>query len=378
MDASYNNKLNIGKIILKNKLLIVFFVLAFTIGSTIIVFLIPNRYTAKVSAVPPKLSTSTMENLFSGLTSSLKDIGLSKLGAKIETTYSFLVILDSRFVKDSIIFKYRLDTVYKVPFSRMTKLRETFEGNLDVILEPEGNYVISITDEDPYRAAQMANDYVAISNFLAQKISQEESRFNREYLEKRLASIENQLSEVINGLQKFSQSTLIFSPEEQAKAISSSYIDLKATKITQEVLYELLKQKYGESDPTTLSQKTLVQGLEKKLSEVENKPGFLGNFPLKSLTKVGADFLRLYAEFETLMKVKALLIPYLEESRINENRQMRYLIVVDPALPPDQKSWPKRSLIILGSFVGSFVLILTFLLVGNSARNYFTSLAKEQ
>ncbi len=364
-------------LLLKFKWLIISFVFVVTLASLIFSLLLPNQYTAKVNAVPPKTTASSMESLIGGLSSTLKDIGLAKLGGKTDGMYSFLVILDSRAVKDSLISKYRFDTVYNIPKSKMTKLRERFEENLEVTLEPEGNYVIYFTDEDPIRAANVANDYVSIANFVAQKIVQTEASYNRKYLENRIASIDTLINMLMDSLQQFSQRNLIFSPEEQSKAISSSYVDLKANKISQEILYELYKSKYGENDPLTSSQRNILQSLNQKLLEFENKPGYVGNFPLKRLTKVGGEFLRLYAEIETYTKVKSFLLPYLEENRLNEHRQMQYLIVLDKAVPPDQKSKPKRSLIVIGSFLGSIFLISFVLFVVDAISNFIRE-AKNQ
>lgn len=363
-------------LLFKYKWLIVVFVSVITIASVVVSLLLPNQYTAKVNAVPPKTTTSSMESLIGGISSTLKDIGLAKLGGKSDGVYSFLVILDSRVLKDSLINKYRFDTVYNIPKSKMTKLRKRFEENLEVTLEPEGNYIVYFTDEDPVRAANVANDYIEIANFVAQRIVQTEATYNRKYLESRIANIDTLINSLLDSLQKFSQKNLIFAPEEQAKAISSSYIDLKASKISQEILYELYKSKYGENDPLTFSQKNILESLKQKLNEFENKPGYIGNYPLKTLTKVGGEFLRLYTEMETYTKVKSFLLPYLEENRLNEHRQMQYLIVLDRAEPPDQKSKPKRSLIVLGSFFGSFILISFLIIVIDAVSNFLREAKK--
>ncbi len=361
-----DNEIQYGKytirLLIRNKIIIIIFVLLSTIFAAIIAFRLPNEYTAIANTVPPKTSTSTLENMLGGITSTLKDIGLAKLSGKTEGIYSFLVILDSRAVKDSIIRKYRFDTLYKIPMNKISKLREAFENNLEISLEIEGNYTISFTDKDPVRAANVANDYVLISNSIAQQLMQEEAKFNRSYLEQRIEGIEETLNQIIDSLQKFSQEKLIFAPIEQSKAISLSYTDLKANKIAQEIIYNLYKTRFGENDPITLSQKTVVDNINQKLYEFENKPGFVGNYPLKSSAKVGSDFLRLYADFETFTKVKSFLLPILEETKLNEYRQFQYLIFLDKATPPDSKSRPKRSIIIGGTFFGAFVFI-SFLIV---------------
>ncbi len=376
-----NNEIRYGRyaiqLLVRRKILILTFVLLSTIISAVIAFMLPDEYTAIASAVPPKTSTSTLENMIGGISSTLKDIGLGKLGGKTEGVYSFLVILDSRAVKDSIINKYRFDTIYKIPMNQISKLREAFENNLEISLELEGNYTISFTDKDPIRAANVANDYILVANGIAQQLMQEEAKFNRSYLEQRLEGIEETLNRVVDSLQKFSQQKLIFAPLEQSKAISISYTDLKANKMAQEIIYNLYKTRFGENDPVTLSQKTIVDNINQKLYEFENKPGYVGNYPLKSSAKVGSDFLRLYAEFETYTKVKSFLLPVLEETKLNEYRKFQYLIFLDKATPPDTKSRPKRSIIIAGTCFGSFILISFLIVFVDSIRKSWNKIKLE-
>lgn len=374
--VSNGNTTNLIYLLMKYKKFLLIFVSILTLSSIIIAFLLPNQFTAVVNTIPPKTTASTMEGLLGGLSSTLRDIGLTKLTGKTEGMYSFLVILNSRSVKNSIIRKYRFDTVYNIPLTDFTKLRKAFENNLEISLEPEGNYTISFTDEDPIRAANVANDYVQIANLVAQDIFQKEARYNRRYLEERIQQIDNSLNLVLDSIQKFSRVNLVFSPLEQSKAIGQSYIDLKSTSMSQEILYDLFKSKYGENDPITVAQKNILDNVKRKLYEFENKPGFIGNYPLKEFAKVGGDFLRLYAEFETLTKVKSFLIPYLEENKLNENRNFQYLIVLDKAVPPDRKSKPKRSLIIAGTFLGSIILGIFIIVIVDSLTNYINQFKK--
>ena len=156
---------------------------------------------------------------------------------------------------------------------------------------------------------------------------------------------------------------------DQASSISSAYADIKAELIQQEIMHELLKNKYGENDPYTQIQKDLIAKIRNKVSEVESKPGFAGNFPLKNATSVGLEYLRLYAEYETFSKVKGFLQPMLEDARLDESRQTMSLVVVDPAVKPDKKSKPKRSIIVLGATFGGFALSILLVLLVNGYYN---------
>lgn len=361
-DTSFDS-MYILYLLLRFKWIIIAFVIIVTAAAGIIAFRMPNKYTATVNTVPPKTSGSAFENAMGNLSSALKDFGLTKLGGKSEGAYSFLVILDSKSVKDSIIRKYDFRKIYDIEESRPSLVVKQFEDNLEITAEAEGNYTISFTDEDPKRAAEVANLYVSVANSVSQKLFHEESSVNMLYLEDRLNGINSAINLISDSLQMYSSKKLVFSPLDQAKSISTALAELKAEVMKQEIVEQMMVNRFGADDPYTLQQRTIINGLKKQLSSATTEPGFAGNFPVNTAAKVGMEFMRLYAEFEAYNKVKAFLLPMLEESKLNVSRNTQTLFVVDKALPPDRKSAPKRSLILAGTFMGSFVLIVLIIII---------------
>jgi uncharacterized protein involved in exopolysaccharide biosynthesis len=71
----------------------------------------------------------------------------------------------------------------------------------------------------------------------------------------------------------------------------------------------------------------------------------------------------MFAEYETYTKVKAFLLPMLEEQKINAYRKTFSFIILDEAVPPDVKDGPRRSLYLLGAFFGSLFLGILFVVV---------------
>jgi tyrosine-protein kinase Etk/Wzc len=357
-------------LLFKYKIFIIIVLSVVFIVSIIISLLIPNEYTATVNTVPPKRNIgSLMENAMGNISSTLKEFGLTKFGGQGSEGYSYLVILNSRSVKDSMINKFNLAKVYDLPDSLRYKILKQLEDNLDIELEPLGNYTISVTDNSPARAADMANYYISISNFISERIFHTEAIKSREFIESRLNSIDSTLEVVSDSLEKYSSKTFLFSPLDQATSISKAYADIKAELIQQEIMQDLLKNRFGENDPYTLVQKELIDNIRSKLSTVENRPGFAGNFPLKNATAVGIEYLRLYTTYETFSKVKGFLLPMLEDAKLDETRETTSLLIVDTAEPPEKKSGPKRSLIVLGSEFGAFILSVMFILLLNGYRN---------
>ena len=338
-----------------------------------IAFLLPKWYASTVNLVPAMSGQETTGGASSAISSTLKEFGLTSLTGKTEGTYSYIVILQSRTVLDSIINLFELNKEYAIPKSEMIDLRKAVQANIEVDYEKEGNYTITVWDMDKNRAADIANTYVNIANGLAMDIFREDTRLSKEYFEDRLRIVDSSLSAIGNKMSKFSSSTLMFSPEDQAKAMSTSLAEIKAEQAKYDIFYEYYRKNFGETDPLASTFKKLSNEMDSKIKEIQTKPGFIGNFSLAEATGTGVDYMRYYTDFETMTKVKAFLLPMIEKIKSDEIKSVQNLIVVDQAIPADKKDKPKRSLIIAGGAVGSLVIAILCVFLFN----YFSELKQE-
>lgn len=351
------NALRIALILLKKKSLIIWTVILATLISVAIALILPKWYLSTVNCVPPKRTDEG--GIMNTVSSTLKNIGLTKLTGKgSNDTYSFLVILQSRTVVDSLINLFKLDKVYEIPKSQMILLRETFLENVYVGYEKEGNFTISVLDKNPQRAANIANKYIEIANSIAVDLAREEARLQTEHLEQRLDVTNEQIKKLTKLLQTFSKKYGVFSPEDQAKNFSSALAELKLQQLKYETYYDLTKKQYGESDPKTIEFKSLLNKIESQLDDVQNKPGFAGNFSVNNAASVGLEFIYLSADLEANTKLKTILIPMLEDARLDQVKNIENLYVLDKAIPADKKDRPRRALIVAGSAIGSLILII--------------------
>jgi tyrosine-protein kinase Etk/Wzc len=251
-------------LLFKNKWVIITGTLVGIIASVIIALMLPNWYKSTTNVVPPNDDETGLGSAISGISSALKEFGLTKLGGQGGEAYTYLVILESRTVKDSMIKKYELHKTYDIPDTNLIELRKEFEGNLDITYEKEGNYTISIWDKDANRAAIMANDYVQIANALAVRIARQEAKMNTEYLEKRIGKIDSTIDVLSNDLEKYSEKYMLFSFDEQAKAIASAYAEMKAQEMQYDIMYDMYKNTYGANDPMTQDLKSIKDGWTQK------------------------------------------------------------------------------------------------------------------
>ena len=357
------NSMKIISAIFRFKYFIIIFTILVTAAMAAYWFSQPNWYKSTVNLVPPKASGSAFESMMGNISSTLRNFGITKIGPKTDNSYSLNVILVSRTVKDSIIRKYNLRKIYQMEKAKAEELRAAFDENLDITVEMDGNYTISISDTDPVRASVMTNDYVDIANQLSMDIAKREASYNRNYLETRIKAIDSALAQTSDSLSKYSSKYQIYQPEEQATSIGKALIDIKSEIIKQEINLELMRVTYGENDPLTKVQERIIAELKNKLSSAENEPGFAGKFSMNQATGVGIEYMRLYSDYETAAKVKAYLGPILEEQKINEYRDTKAFLVLDKAIPPDKKDRPKRSVYIAGAFFGSIVLSVMFVVI---------------
>lgn len=319
-------------------------------------------YKATVNAFPATTEGTSFSGLLSGISSALPDIGLTQLG-QAEGGFSPLVILQSRRMLDTLIDLYNLAQLYDLPDSPRARLREYVAANIDVSFEREGNYLISVYHTDPKTAANMANHMVELANTFASELAQRQYRWQIEFLEKRLQSINASLQKAKDSLIQFAHRFQIIEPETQVQAAIESIAELRAQLMKSQIELQMLKQAYGENDPAVRAQQKIIESLQSQIQEMETQPGFFGKFALQKGAAVAIQYLELLTNVETYYKIKTLLIPMLEETQVKAQRFNRVLTVLDPAVPPDMKAKPKRSLYVFGAGIASFLFLLIGLIL---------------
>ncbi|GAB5466095.1 MAG: hypothetical protein Kapaf2KO_15310 [Candidatus Kapaibacteriales bacterium] len=325
-------------------------------------YVVEPQFKSYVNVVPPK--TSDDGGIGSAISSAMKNFGVSSLLGGDSEGYSMMVLLSSRTVKDSLIKEFDLINHYEIESGEMYKARKQLEANLEVEYEKEGNYIVSIWDTDPKLAAEMANRYIEITNIHAADIYRQETEHNLKFMDERMMMIERVIVENSDSLATFSSENKIFEPEKQAESYAKAISEIKLEKETADIAYNLAKNKYGQDSPETITQLNLLEELSKKVDQIENQPGFAGNFTLNNATSKAMRYYQLYANVEAFTKLRAIMMPMHEKMRLDAVKKQQYFYVVDEAIVAEKKDRPKRALIVLGATLGGLTIsILCVLLV---------------
>jgi len=338
------------EVILTWKRLIIINVIIVALFSTGVLFLFPNYYKSTASILPPKQqdifgSAAGASSLLRGLSGGGKLLG--NLG-KSSSTYNYLAILNSRTSMEEVIKKFDLMNVYGLNKKDRDKAVKQLEENILFEVQDDENITLDVYDKDPQRAADIANYFVELLNTTSIRLSTQEAKNNREFIEKRLVQCREDLRKSEDALKSFQEKKEIFISEDIKSSSVAAYAELYAMKAKKEI-------EIGVLEKTVPPENQFLRQLKSELSEISKK---VSSFP-----KAGLDGARLYREVVIQSKVLEFLLPVYEQARIDEQKDVPVLLVIDKAIPADRKAKPLRGIIImLIVFLSTTVCIVSALI----------------
>lgn len=336
-------------------------------------FVWPRKYRAECSFLPP-----VDDNVgFLGALSMTMRLGSS---SDIQGS-GFIPILRSKRIKDSLNVKYDFRKRYKE--KKLDRAYKAFDRKLDIDLELEegigANYIyafyVRFTDKDPVDAANIANDLVYYADRITAELTTQRQRNIREFLEKRLKEARDSLRQVEDSLRDFSIRTGVVIPSDQLSETVKILGAIETQIASSDVELTVAKTTYGEKHPQ-------VEAIEARLNELKKqRSAITGNLEtevgktlikLKQSPQYLLEHSRLYRETVSRNITVEFLEKQLEQARINEQRDAPVLRVLDRAVPPETRTWPIFTLMVLLGFL--FGALSAFLWIGwkewlNTIRN---------
>ena len=352
-------------IVLAERKLTVFWVTAgFAIVATIVSLLLPKYYTATVTLLPPQQNSSMGAALASQLGSlgGMAQLAGSSLGIK-NPNDMYVAMLKSRTVEDSMVQRFSLMQEYhKLYLSDARKAFEyytTVNGN-----GKDGLIHISVEDRDPNRAAELANSYIDEFRKLSEHLAITEASQRRLFYEKQLEQTKNHLGDAEEALKVTEQKTGLIQLDSQARALIESAATLRAQIAAKEVQIQGM-QTYATGENAQLVQaQSELQSLQVQLGKLGGS-GDSGNeiiVPKGKVAEAGLTYIRKLRDVKYYETIFDILARQFEMAKLDEAKEGALIQVVDPAIPPDKRSFPRRGLIVMvatvvGLFVGIFLAL---------------------
>ncbi len=331
---------------------------------TIIAFLIPKQYKATATIMIPPENQSAFGGLTSllGGKSSLASLGTKALGLSNTSEDVLLGILNSRSALANVIEKFNLMDYYDIDDNNMDKALKAFKSDISGDPNEYGMIDFSIINKDPKVSAEMANYLVSLVDSLNIKFNIQSAKNNRIFIEKRYNQNLSDLHSAEDSLYEFQKKYNIVAVPEQLEVTVKAAAEIEAQLTKKEMESFFAKQLYGESSPQYQGILAELSLLKQKVQEIKNSPDLNSTsnifYPFKEMPDIAIKYLRNYRNVEIQQAIQEIVLPMYEQAKVEEQKSMPTVMLIDKAVPPQLKYSPKKSVLIIGAlFLASFIFI---------------------
>lgn len=189
------------------------------VASSIIVFLIPVRYTSTTRLMPPDQAGQGITSMLAAVGKASGDTGgVSGLLGLKTTGDMFVGVLQSRSVADDVINKFDLRKIYGVRRYQDARLR--LAARTDVAPDRKSGIItLTVSDENADRAAAMAREYVEALNRVVITLNTSSAHKERVFLEERLGQVQEGLEQAEKDFSQFASKNTTLDVKEQGRAM---------------------------------------------------------------------------------------------------------------------------------------------------------------
>lgn len=339
------------------------------VASTVIVFLIPVRYTTTSRLMPPDQAGQGIASVLSALGkggSDLSSVGTELLGVKTSGDL-FVGVLKSETVQNALVNKFDLRKVYGE--KRWQDARRKLEDRTDVTTDRKSGIItIKVSDHNRDRAAALGREYVEQLNRVVITLDTSSAHRERVFLESRLKEVQQDLETAEKNFGDFASKNTALDVKEQGRAMIGAAGELEGELIAAETELEGLRQIYTSNNVRVRSLEARIAEYKRQLQKMGGQPGSAAGAPAESnpdgsqnadvvppirqLPILGVTWSDLYRKTKVEETVFEILTKQYEMARVEEAREVPSIKVLDVAGVPEKKSFPPRLLLVaLGTLV---------------------------
>lgn len=300
----------------------------------------PNIYQATARLLPPQQNQSSALALlsqFGGMAGAAAGVA----GLK-NPNDMYVGMLNSRTIADRLIAQFNLKKVYDTDLQEVA--RKQLDANTNIASGKDGLITIDVEDEDPKRATQLANAYVSEILRLTTELAVTEASQRRVFYERQLQAAKDKLANAEAALKSGLDTRGVISVDAESRAILETVGKLKAQVSAKEIELSAMRAFVTGANPDYRRVEEELSSLRAELGRLENGRGGEASGTEK---QGGLENVKLLREVRYQQMLYELLAKQYEAARIDEAKDPGVIQVLDKAVEPEQKSKPKRALIVL-------------------------------
>jgi tyrosine-protein kinase Etk/Wzc len=320
-------------------------------------FWIPQEFMSTTRIMTPQQTQSSAALLMaqlanSGGSGSLMSAASGSLGLKNPNDL-YVGLLTSRPIADAIIQRFGLAAAYKA--GDMTSARKKLAMNTQVRVEKSGFIAVTVTDNSKTQAADIANAYTDELRNLTKTLAVTEASQRRIFYEEQLTRAKEDLVAAEISFQQVEQKKGVVQPDAQVKAVIEGLAAIQARVAAKQVELQALRSYSTESNPSVQLAENQLSTLQAEASRMDQRSHASrgADFGLQDVASAGIDYLRAARELQYRQGIFDLLLKQYDAARLDEAKEAAVIQIVEPAIPPDKRSSPHRSvLVILFTLIG--------------------------
>ncbi|MDP3149547.1 MAG: hypothetical protein Q8N83_10510 [Ignavibacteria bacterium] len=339
--------------------------------TTGITFLIPKTYkSTTVVMIPPEspLGLSGLSGLVGGKSSPVS-LGAKLFGSANSSEDVLLGILNSRTMLTMVINKFELLKYYEIDDNNLDKGLKAFVGDLSFDLNEYSMIEVSVINKNPVECAKIANYFIYLLDSLNIKLNIEQALNNRKFIEQRYLKNLLDLKFAEDSLHILQKKYGIFAVPEQLSVAVKAAAEIEAQLMAKEVSTYFIKQQYGENSPQYQGALAEVNMLKAKVMELKNSDNVSKEsnvfFPFNKVSDITLNYFRYLRQVEIQSKILELVLPMYEQAKVEEQKKIPTIAVLDKAQIPQLKNGPKKLFIILFVMFFAFFVHIVLVLRGN-------------
>lgn len=335
----------------------------------VVSLLLPNIYTGTTRILPPQQAQSSASAMLGQLVGGAAGGVASALGIKNPNDL-YVGMLKSNRIADRMIERFKLKELYDAEF--LEEARKELGFNTRVSSGKDGLITIEVDDKDPQRAADMANAYVDELSILMKSMAVTEAGQRRLFFETQMKQASDNLARAEFSLKEGLDVTGIVMADAQGAAMVETVARLRAQISAKEVQLGAMRTFAAADNPDYRMAQQELASMERELAQLEgrapkvDRPAATGNESKEpgskepgSKDQSGMENLRRLRDVKYYQALYEFLAKQYEVARIDEAKDAALIQVLDAAQPPERKSKPKRSLIVILSVLAAgFVAVL--------------------
>lgn len=317
-----------------------------------VTFILTPIYSSRVSFMPPQQASNANNAVLGQLGTLAAALG----GTSLKTpTDLFVGLAQSVTVADLLIDKFDLRRQYDEKY--VVDARKVLDRRMRVAVgKRDGFIMIEVDDETPQRAADMANYVVEELKQFANRLAITEAQQRRVFFEQHLEQTRVRLKQAQQALATsgFTGDALKVEPRGAAE----QYARLRAEVTAAEVRLQAMQRSFNGGAAELQQARATLAALRSQLARVEDSEP----------RTASAEYISRYRDFKFEEALFEVFAKQYELARVDESRDAGLVQMIDPALPAERRSWPRRAIFVPTAAIAGLLFSCIWILAAEFLR----------